>query len=222
LKWSWEEYQINTRCPIERVTVEPPDEQPKAGIPIGDVDKLIEAARAGRNGSRDIALFLFLLDTGIRRQELVLLNVGDLERDGSITIGTTKNKSPRKAYLTSETRRALVDYLRTRKEITGQDPLFATDTGGRLTPVGLYQVLLRRCKDAGIDPVGLHAFRRTFALESYRAGAGEINTSRLLGHGNNRGDLNITRRYLDLMDDDLRKAHEASSPVKKLKKVKRK
>ena len=108
------------------------------------------------------------------------------------------------------------------KELSKEDPLFATDTGSRFTPTGLYQVLHRRCKDAGIDPVGLHAFRRTFALESYRAGAGEINTSRLLGHGNNRGDLNITRRYLDLMDDDLRKAHEASSPVKRLKKIKKK
>jgi integrase/recombinase XerD len=148
------------------------------------------------------------------------LNVSDLGRDGSITIGTTKNKSPRKAYLTSETKRALADYLHTRKEITGQDPLFATDKGGRFSPVGLYQVLLRRSRDACIDPVGLHAFRRTFALESFRNGAGEINTSRLLGHGNNHGDLNITKRYFALQDDDLRKAHELSSPVKLLKKVK--
>ncbi|MDR3577074.1 MAG: site-specific integrase [Anaerolineaceae bacterium] len=221
LKWAWEEYQIESRCPIERVKVEPPEEEPKPGIPLQDVDKLI-AACTGRNGSRDIALFLFLLDTGIRRQELVLLNVGDLNRDGSIMIRTTKNKISRKAHLIGETRRALADYLQTRKELSKVDPLFATEEGGRFTPTGLYQVLRRRSKEAGIDPVGLHAFRRTFALESYRAGAGEINTSRLLGHGNNHGDLNITKRYFDLQDDDLRKAHEASSPVKKLKKIKRK
>jgi integrase/recombinase XerD len=222
LKWAWEEYQIDTRCPIERVTVEPPDEEPKPGISLTDVDKLIAAAAAGQNESRDVAVFLFLLDTGIRRQELVLLNVGDLDRDGSITIRTTKNKISRKAFLTSETRRALAAYLRTRKEIDKTDPLFATDEGGRFSPVGLYQLLRRRAKDAGIEQTGLHAFRRTFALESHRSGAGEIDISRLLGHGKNHGDLNTTKRYFDLQDDDLRKAHEASSPVKKLKRAKRK
>ena len=44
LKWSWEEYQIDSRCPIERVKVEPPNEDPQPGIPLQDVDKLIEAA----------------------------------------------------------------------------------------------------------------------------------------------------------------------------------
>ena len=223
LKWSWEEYQLETRCPIERVQVEAPDESPKPGIPLEDVERLMASCEQGQNVKRDCALFLFLLDTGIRRKELVMLNVGDLNRDGSITLrpATTKNKTARPAFLVAETRRALLAYLRERKGLDLNDALFATDEGKRFTPDGLYQVLRRRIKDAGIEQQGFHAFRRTFALESYRAGAGEIETSRLLGHGKSRGDLDTTRRYLDLMDDDLRKAHEASSPVKKLKKRKR-
>ena len=223
LKWSWEEYQLETRCPIERVQVEAPDESPKPGISLEDVEKLLSSCSQSQNPKRDYALFLFLLDTGIRRKELVMLNVGDLHQDGSITLrpGTTKNKAARPAFLVSETRRALLAYLRERENLSGEDPLFATDEGKRFSPDGLYQVLRRRIKDAGIEQAGFHAFRRTFALESYRGGAGEIETSRLLGHGKNRGNLDTTRRYLDLMDEDLRKAHDSSSPVKKLKRRKK-
>jgi integrase/recombinase XerD len=172
-------------------------------------------------------MFLFFLDTGIRRSELLRLNIGDVLPDGTVILSssTTKNRIPRKAYLVAETRRALLKYLSARMKqgeqkerppLTLEDPLFATERGGRFSPTGVYEVLRRCVKKADISKAGLHAFRRTFVTETRMSGASEIETSKLAGHGKGQGDLNQTKTYLDYGDDYLRAVHERNSPVKKL------
>ena len=72
----------------------------------------------------------------------------------------------------------------------------------------------RRAKLAGIEPLSLHGFRRAFALEMLRAGADVFAIQLLMGHG----DLQVLRRYLRQVDDDLRAAHMKGSPVEQMRK----
>jgi integrase/recombinase XerD len=71
------------------------------------------------------------------------------------------------------------------------------------------QMIERRAKDAGVDPPGLHDFRRCFALEMHRNGCDNITLSRLMGHSS----LEVLKRYLDQTDSDFQKVHVKTSPA---------
>ena len=65
---------------------------------------------------------------------------------------------------------------------------------------GQRQIVRRRALAAHIPEPGLHDFRRFAALAWLCAGCSLVSVSRRLGHAG----LEITRRYLALIDEDLR------------------
>jgi integrase/recombinase XerD len=217
LTWAWIEYDLETACPITKVKVASPEDKDQPAIELDVFSKLLDTCR-GRNKKRDYALLLLLIDTGIRRQEVCRLKISNLRKEGAIQLESddTKTGEPGKAFMVLETQKALRSYLRERGDLADDAPLFATETGEPFTPSGLRQVIRRACKRAGISEQGLHSFRRGFALESQRAGADLVSISKLLRHKKTE----TTRRYLPQTDDDLRRVHDRTSPVNKLKKRK--
>ena len=104
---------------------------------------------------------------------------------------------------------ALQDYLSTREVLDASSPLWLNDDNRRLQFFGLRELVKRLCKRSGVQSTGaLHAFRRTFAITMFRSGADLLSISRLLGHCN----IEITKRYLNVNDNDLRLAHAKASP----------
>ena len=82
-------------------------------------------------------------------------------------------------FLGAKARRELVRYLRLRPDARPSDPLWATETGSRLTYAGLRQVVRRRALRAGLDhEPSLHSFRRSFALLSLHRQSRTLATSR--------------------------------------------
>ena len=59
-----------------------------------------------------------------------------------------------------------------------------------------------------------HVLRHTFARSFLRNGGDVFSLQRILGHSPR--SLQVTRRYLDLDDDDLRAVHRSVSPVDRL------
>ena len=97
-----------------------------------------------------------------------------------------------------------------RGEFSPRDPLWASmHTGERLTYSGL-RMLTRTLETAtGIDHCHPHTFRRTFALWSLRAGMNIYALQQIMGHS----DLQILRRYLALVEEDLLDAHQKHGAV---------
>ena len=87
-------------------------------------------------------------------------------------------------------------------------PLFQTDEGGRFSFNGLRSLLLRLGQRAGVQ-VSPHALRRTFATMSLRAGMNLLHLQGLLGHST----IEMTRRYVQMVDDDLVQAHREHGPI---------
>lgn len=57
--------------------------------------------------------------------------------------------------------------------------------------------------------ISAHALRRTFATLSLRAGMNVVQVQGLLGHTS----LEMTRHYIELLDEDLVKAHKEHGPI---------
>jgi integrase/recombinase XerD len=182
---------------------------------LDDIRQLIKAA-GGPNKTRDSAILLTLLDTGIRAKELCDLEVSDVDlQTGEVTIRAGKGGKRRTVFVSARTRRELQRYWRARARINTELailPAFATQMGHKLTYSGLRQIVRRLSEKAGISEIPLHAFRRAFAINSLRNGVDLLRLQRLMGHAS----LATTARYLRFETEDLRKAHEAGSPVSRL------
>jgi site-specific recombinase XerD len=215
LNWYGEEYApIGWANPLTKVKIPKRSDEVEPPISLEDFKKLLDTCQPGlATSGRDKALLLFLLDSGVRHQELADLLIGDVDlRIGQVIIRRGKGRKTRTVYIGSRTRRALTSYLRLRPKAGGQDSLWLTLTGKRLTKSGIRQILARRAKKAGIKEPGLHEFRRAFAINYLRNGGDVITLQRLLGHAN----LSIINRYLAFVDEDLRKSHEKHGVVDNL------
>ena len=87
-------------------------------------------------GLRDKAIFLSLLDTGVRARELCKINIADVDlNNDAILVRKRKGRKPRTVFIGKITRRAVRVYLGTRSDKS--KPLFVSKTGERLTYDGL-------------------------------------------------------------------------------------
>lgn len=210
LLWYEEEFEPdNWKNPIRKVKVPRGKIKPLPGISLADVGKLLDACE-GKTALRDRAILLCLLDTGARRAEVIALSIKDVDLlTGAMVIRHGKGDKQRTVYLGRKSKKALRAYLKTRAKLEPDEPLFATIQGTRFT-IGYLQIIIRYlAKIAGIHCPGLHDFRRACALDMYKRGVDLLAISGLLGHSS----LEVTRKYIDNKDDDLRKAHEKGSPV---------
>jgi integrase/recombinase XerD len=195
------------RNPFDKVKRPKLDEKPLEPISDKDIKALLEVS-----GVRDYFLILFMLDSGARSFETLALDTKDVNIvTGEILLRSTKGGKYRVVFISSKTRKAMKAYLKTR---TDNDPcLFATDEGTRLTYLGLRSIMYRRCKDAGIAPIKIHGFRRSFTLSLLESGASMEHIRVLLGHS----DYSTIQKYLRLTNKDIQLAHERYSPVDRLK-----
>lgn len=179
-------------------------------VPLEDIRAMVRTCPRDWYGLRDKAAMLALLDTGARAAEFLALNVDNVNlRTGAVQIEKGKGGKPRAVFIGKTTKRAMRQYLRTRK--TG--PLWVKRNGERLTYSGLCSILRRRAAMAGVDVPRPHAFRRAFAVNMLRAGVDLETLRRLMGHA----DYQVIRRYLDLLNSDLQRAHAIASPADSLK-----
>lgn len=211
--WEKEVEPPDWRNPISKVQPPKIRHDPLPGISKEHFSALLNTCDRSILGLRDRAIFLLLLDTGVRQSECCALDVGDVNFDtGVVIVRKGKGSKTRSVFLGVKARRELIRYLRKRGGLKPTDPLFATRWGGRLSPDGLRQVVVNRSKKAGIPCPGLHDFRRAFAIQSLRNNADVLSIARQLGHSS----THMVWRYARQNLDDLRDVHDRSSPVDNL------
>jgi site-specific recombinase XerD len=133
---------------------------------------------------RDTALIMFLLDTGVRRAEVMGLKVTDLDFDLEVAVVLGKGRRARAVPFGRKTSLALDRYLRARARHrdAGLEWLWlSTRKGGRFTAAGLVIMLRRRAAQAGIPSLHPHQLRHTFAHVWLSEGGGETDLMRIVG-----------------------------------------
>lgn len=171
-----------------------------------DLKRLVAAAKADkRNGLREHALILFMLDTGARASEVVGLKTADIVWNQGMAKVMGKGSKERVLFLSTETMKAMRKYTLSHDH----ELFFSTEEGKPLTPSGLLQICSRLGKRADVGNCHPHRFRHTFALSFLRNGGNVLALQRMLGHTT----LLMTQRYVALVSDDLQREHVRFSPV---------
>ncbi len=193
--------------PMQKVAMPRLDKTILPAFTADEVKRLLAACTT----DRDRALILCLLDSGCRAAELINLKIGDVNsKSGAVTIRQGKGRKDRVAFLGAKARKALLKYLLTRPETQSTEPLFpSTKTGERLTTNGLLLLCRRLGSRAGVEHCHPHTFRRTFALWSLRAGMNIYALQQIMGHS----DLEVLRKYLALVEEDLEDAYRKHGAV---------
>lgn len=155
-----------------------------------------------------IAILGVLYGLGLRRGEVVALDLADLNREsGELLVHESKTGRERRVHLPATTWSCLEAYLPRRKnlllETSFQEPpaLFVNRRGERLAAHSVSVGISRIMRRAGLK-ITLHQFRHTCASQLLADGASIVHVQRYLGHR----VLETTMRYLHIEDPELRRA----------------
>ncbi len=177
-----------------------------------EVRTILALAKGRRCPLRNYAMVLTLLDTGIRRGELVSLTLTDIQwRDGWLNVrGKTGERT---VPIGSRAKRALRRYIDEERKAAhpGEMQVFLAESGEPLAREPVTRCLNRIVREAGItrEKVGPHTFRHTFAVEYLRAGGDVFSLQQILGHTK----LDMTMRYVHYAKNDIKHAHSRFSPT---------
>lgn len=164
----------------------------------GELSALLNACAADQSqaGARDAAIIALLYSAGLRRAELVSLDIADFDSGtGELKILHAKGRKQRTAHITNGAKAALLDWLTIRGDEAG--PLFLQIRKGghvkrgRLTTQAVYTILQNRAQKAGVRDISPHDFRRSFVGDLLDAGADIVTVQKMAGHA----DVSTTARY---------------------------
>lgn len=159
-------------------------------------------------GARDAAIIGLLYACGLRRAEVVGLDLESWDPESGVLKVFGKRSKERLVYPVNGARAALEDWLSIRGSAEGA--LFcAINKGGhlagqRMTDQAIYNMLKKRGKAAGLQNFSPHDFRRTCAGDLLDAGADIVTVQKLLGHSS----PTTTARYDRRPEEVKRKAAE--------------
>lgn len=170
-------------------------------------------AVSGQNEKRDYAILMLFLNCGIRRSELVNLNISDVYEDRIRVVG--KGNKERFVYFGSSCRKAIDTYLdeRNRKTLTDNRALFGSRNGNRISVEAVHRLVKKALLQAGLDSTqfSAHKLRHTAATMMLSGGVDVKTVQEVLGHEN----LNTTQIYTHIENAELKIAAEAN-PLSKL------
>lgn len=170
-------------------------------------------AVSGANEKRDYAILMLFLNCGIRRSELVGLNMTDVYEDRIRVVG--KGNKERFVYFGSACRKAIDAYLpeRQKKVLTDNRALFGSRNGNRISTDAVHALVKKALLQAGLDATqfSAHKLRHTAATMMLSGGVDVKTVQEVLGHEN----LNTTQIYTHIENTELKIAAEAN-PLSKL------
>ena len=170
-------------------------------------------AVSGANEKRDYAILMLFLNCGIRRSELVGLNLTDVYEDRIRVVG--KGNKERFVYFGTACRKAIDAYMaeRTEKTLSDNRALFGSRDGNRISVTAVHRLVKKALLQAGLDSTqfSAHKLRHTAATMMLSGGVDVKTVQEVLGHEN----LNTTQIYTHIENTELKIAAEAN-PLSKL------
>jgi integrase/recombinase XerD len=181
-------------------------------VPHGELARLASALqrRPAPAAVRDMAVVALLFGAGLRRAELVALELGDYEAGtGVVTVRQGKGRKGRLSYVSPGGREAVDAWAEVRGSEPG--PLFGpirkngVRAPGGLTEAAVYKMLRELAAAAGVPRFSPHDARRTWISNLLAAGVDISTVQQLAGHSN----VATTQRYDRRLEEVKRQAAQA-------------
>ncbi len=179
-----------------------------------EVTKLLESAtQADPISLRDRALLEVMYGCGLRASEAIGLEIGDVDLRRGFVRPHGKGSKERIVPLGREAARAIERYLRaSRPDLVGtgiERKLFVNFRGGGLTRQGLYKIIQRHAKAAGLEgKMSPHTLRHTFATHLLSGGCDLRSVQEMLGHA----DVATTQLYTHLSREKIKEVYFKAHP----------
>lgn len=159
---------------------------------------------------RDYLIIVLFLNTGIRLQELISIDLTDIQSDYTLRI-RGKGSKERIVYLNEVCQKSLTEYLEARAslpcQIVDKEALFISDrTGHRITPRRVEQIVDKAFESANLEGYTTHKLRHTAATNMYQNKVDIRVIKEVLGHES----LATTQIYTHTTNQQLKDAYEVS------------
>lgn len=218
---TWEEYIKGNPIPAfrNRYLKRYKDYSPQSKLQVITVEQMAMLIN-GTFPIRDKALMTTLAKTGVRRGELMSMDVEDINWEKwSIKLKPKHKRSNLVVYFDQEAAIILSKWLRVRSDIIepGEKALFVGDRGGRLGRNVLYQIVVKHAKRMGLHNPNTRNKEQRFSPHCFR----HWFTTNLRRNGMNREFIKELRgdtrgQAIDIYDridpEELRKAYLNTIP----------
>jgi integrase/recombinase XerD len=163
---------------------------------------------------RDRALLELMYACGLRASEATELKVADVDLEVGVLRARGKGSKERVVPVGGAAARAVASYERSgRPRLLGdrvaEPRLFLNHRGGGLTRQGLYKIVQRHARSAGLEGrMSPHTLRHTFATHLLAGGCDLRSLQEMLGHS----DIATTQLYTHLSADRLKDVYFDAHP----------
>jgi len=169
-------------------------------------------------GTRNYALFVTLLDTGLRASEAAGITLGNLNlADGFVKVmgkGSKERIVPIGKYV-QMTLWSYIDKVRPEPVSSECNNLFLTQGGKPITVNTVKLVFSRLAKSSDVERLHAHLCRHTFAINYLLNGGDIFSLRQILGHTT----LEMVNHYLHFTSSQITDQHHKYSPMDRLQGV---
>lgn len=158
-----------------------------------------QQAHLEHSRTRDLAIIMLMLGTGIRESELVGMNIDDIDLEKNAFIVTRKGGDQAVLYFNDSVRDALANWLDQRMNMDvipgNEDALFLSSQRKRIS-VRAIQELVKKYASVSVSfnkkKISPHKLRASYATNLYRNTGNIYKVSKTLGHKN----VSTTKKYV--------------------------
>ena len=183
-------------------------------LKLAEVEILLQAVQETKEAPRNLAMVCLMLDAGLRRGEVVGLNMEDVDVRSAVVRVHGKGGRDREVPLGPQAWEALRAYLAVRPApLNGTDRVFLTAAGTPLTGNALLTLMTRLRRQTGLPKLYCHLLRHTFANHFVNGGGGLRKLQKVLGHSRVRTTADF---YTDPELSELQREIARVSPLSQL------
>ena len=177
-------------------------------LTLEEVERLLEAVKSGSNPARDLAMVCLAVDSGLRRGEIIGLELDHVDLGAGVVRVIGKGGKEREVPVGSFSLGALRTYLALRRDAPTKK-VFLTRQGRPFTRNGAQTLMYRLKVRAGLPQLRWHLLRHHFGNFFVANGGGLRKLQKILGHAS----VDTTARiYTDPELGELVQAHARCSP----------
>ncbi len=196
---------------LEIQNIRLPKRLPKA-LPVRDVMRLLEtrppAGEPDARRRRDLAILELLYASGMRRAELIGIDVADVDFEARTIRVIGKGNKQRTVFFNQATADALHAYLAVRPA-SPDGALFVSRQRRRLSYQQLGKIFATYVKLSGLEgKITPHTMRHSVATHLHKSGVDLMTIKEFLGHAS----VQTTQIYAEMTLDHVRRSYDAHHP----------